>query len=182
MKFKGFWYDGLMIFLAAAIAAVFIVMTALVEPRLAVAECIAFVLVCVIGVYRALSAKNRYRRFLIKTSKKLDLSRLYGAGGMPSSHSSLVSTLVVMALRTEGIGSTAFAISFALAIIVMYDATGVRRQAGEHAKRINILIEEWMTRNNMKIDNNLKELLGHTPFEVIMGAILGIIIGIIYPI
>ena len=116
------------------------------------------------------------------TSKKLDLSRLYGAGGMPSSHSSLVSTLVVMALRTEGIGSTAFAISFAFAIIVMYDATGVRRQAGEHAKRINILIEEWMSRNNMKIDNNLKELLGHTPFEVIMGAILGIIIGIIYPI
>ena len=116
------------------------------------------------------------------TSKKLDLSRLYGAGGMPSSHSSLVSTLVIMALRTEGIGSTAFAIAFAFAIIVMYDATGVRRQAGEHAKRINILIEEWMTRNNMKIDNNLKELLGHTPFEVIMGAILGIIIGIIYPI
>lgn len=74
MKFKGFWYDGLMIFLAAAIAAVFIVMTALVEPRLAVAECIAFVLVCVIGVYRALSAKNRYRRFLIKTSKKLDFT------------------------------------------------------------------------------------------------------------
>ncbi len=116
------------------------------------------------------------------TSKKLDLSRLYGAGGMPSSHSSLVSTLVIMALRTEGIGSTAFAISFAFAIIVMYDATGVRRQAGEHAKRINILIEEWMARNNMKIDNNLKELLGHTPFEVIMGAILGIIIGIIYPV
>jgi len=116
------------------------------------------------------------------TSKKFDVSRLYGAGGMPSSHSSLVSTLVVMTLRIEGITSSIFAVSLAFAVIVMYDATGVRREAGEHAKRINILIEEWVERNNMKLDNNLKELLGHTPFEVIMGAILGIIIGIIYPI
>ena len=118
---------------------------------------------------------------LINT-KKIDFKRLYGAGGMPSSHSSLVTTLSVMTLRVEGIGSSTFAIALALSVIVMYDATGVRREAGEHAKRINILIEEWMTRNNMKIDNNLKELLGHTPFEVIMGLILGIIIGVIYPI
>lgn len=72
MKFKGFWYDSLMIFVAAGIAAVFIAMTFFVEPRLAVAECVGFVLVCVIAVYRALSAKNRYKRFLIKTAKKLD--------------------------------------------------------------------------------------------------------------
>jgi len=72
MKFKGFWYDGLMIVIAAGIAAVFVAMTFFVEPRLAVAECVGLVLVCVIAVYRALSAKNRYKRFLIKTSKKLD--------------------------------------------------------------------------------------------------------------
>lgn len=119
---------------------------------------------------------------VLVTSKKLDVTRLYGAGGMPSSHSSLVSTLVVMTLRIEGIKSSVFAVALAFAVIVMYDATGVRREAGEHAKRINILIEEWVERNNMKLDNNLKELLGHTPFEVIMGAILGIIIGIIYPV
>lgn len=74
MKFKGFWYDGLMIFLTAGIAAVFIAMTVFVEPRLAVAEGIAFVIVCVIAVYRALSAKNRYKKFLVKTSKKLDFT------------------------------------------------------------------------------------------------------------
>ena len=60
MKFKGFWYDGLMIFIAAGIAAVFIAMTFFFEPRLAVAECVCFVLLCVIAVYRALSAKNRW--------------------------------------------------------------------------------------------------------------------------
>ncbi len=74
MKFKGFWYDGLMISLTAVIAAAFVAMTAFVEPRLAIAECIAFLIVCVIAVYRALSAKNRYKRFLIKTSKKLDFT------------------------------------------------------------------------------------------------------------
>ncbi|MBQ2694138.1 MAG: DHH family phosphoesterase [Clostridia bacterium] len=74
MKFKGFWYDSLMICLTAGIAAVFIAMTAFVEPRLAVAEGIAFLIVCVIAVYRALSAKNRYKRFIIKTSKKLDFT------------------------------------------------------------------------------------------------------------
>ncbi len=74
MKFKGFWYDGLMIFMAAGISAVFIAMTFFVEMRLAVAECIAFILVCIIAVYRALSAKNRYKRFLARTSKKLDFT------------------------------------------------------------------------------------------------------------
>lgn len=74
MKFKGFWYDSLLICLTAGIAAVFVAMTVFVEPRLAIAECIAFLIVCVFAVYRALSAKNRYKRFLIKTSKKLDFT------------------------------------------------------------------------------------------------------------
>lgn len=74
MKFKGFWYDSLMICLAAGFSAVFIAMTVFVEPRLAIAEGIAFLIVCVIAVYRALSAKNRYKKFLIKTSKKLDFT------------------------------------------------------------------------------------------------------------
>lgn len=74
MKFKGFWYDGLLISLAAAVSAVFIVLTVFVEPRLAIAEGVAFLIVCVIAVYRALSAKNRYKRFIAKTSKKLDFT------------------------------------------------------------------------------------------------------------
>ena len=74
MKFKGFWYDGLLISLAAAVSAVFTVITVFVEPRLAIAECIAFLIVCGIAVYRALSAKKRYKRFITKTSKKFDFT------------------------------------------------------------------------------------------------------------
>ncbi len=83
MKFKGFWYDSLMICLAAGFSAVFIAMTVFVEPRLAIAEGIAFLIVCVIAVYRALSAKNRYKKFLIKTSKKLDFTNEKVLSGFP---------------------------------------------------------------------------------------------------
>ncbi len=74
MKFKGFWYDSLIICLIAGISAAFIAMTVFVEPRLAIAECIAFLIVCVIVIYRAVTAKNRYKKFIIKTSKKLDFT------------------------------------------------------------------------------------------------------------
>ena len=72
MKFKGFWYDGLLISVTAGIAAVFVAMTFFVEKRLAAAECLAFALVFVVALYRAISAKSRYKKFLIKTAKKLD--------------------------------------------------------------------------------------------------------------
>ncbi|MBE7020925.1 MAG: divergent PAP2 family protein [Ruminococcaceae bacterium] len=116
------------------------------------------------------------------TSKTIDLSRLVGSGGMPSSHSSLVSTLVFMTGRISGVSSPEFAVAFALAVIVMYDAANVRREAGEHAKIINIIIDQWVENDNLKIDKDLKELLGHTPFEIIIGAILGSIIGAFFPV
>ncbi len=72
MKFKGFWYDSLIICLIAGISAAFIAITVFVEPRLAIAECVAFLIVCIIVVYRAVTAKKRFKRFIIKTSKKLD--------------------------------------------------------------------------------------------------------------
>lgn len=115
------------------------------------------------------------------TSKTIDFTRLFGSGGMPSSHSALVSTLVVMILRVDGVSSTAFALAFSFAVVVMYDAANVRREAGKHARIINILIEEWVEKEHLKMDKNLKELLGHTPFEVIIGAILGCVIGGIFP-
>lgn len=74
MKFKGFWYDGLLITLSAGIAAFFIALTAFVNPKLAISESIAFLTICILAVYRALSAKNRYKRFLTKTTKKLDFT------------------------------------------------------------------------------------------------------------
>ncbi len=119
---------------------------------------------------------------VLVTSKTIDLSRFVGSGGMPSSHSSLVSTLVFMTGRTAGIGSPVFAVAFALAAIVMYDAANVRREAGEHAKIINIILDQWMENDKLKIDKDLKELLGHTPFEIIIGAILGSLIGAFFPI
>ena len=116
------------------------------------------------------------------TSKTIDLSRFVGSGGMPSSHSSLVTTLVFMVGRTSGVNSSVFAVAFALAVIVMYDAANVRREAGEHAKIINIIIDQWVENDNLKIDKDLKELLGHTPFEIIIGAVLGSLIGAFFPI
>ncbi len=74
MKFKGFWYDSLLICLAAGISAIFIAITAFIEPRLAVSECAAYLIVCVIAIYRAFSAKTRYKRFILRTSKKLDFT------------------------------------------------------------------------------------------------------------
>ena len=64
----------------------------------------------------------------------------------------------------------------------MYDAANVRREAGEHAKIINIIIDQWVENDNLKIDKDLKELLGHTPFEIIIGAVLGSLIGAFFPI
>ena len=74
MKFKGFWYDGLLIFLAGGIGAFFVALTAFVNPKLAISEGIAFLIICIFAVYRALSAKKRYKKFLVKTTKKLDFT------------------------------------------------------------------------------------------------------------
>ncbi len=116
------------------------------------------------------------------TSRKLDFRRFVESGGMPSSHSSLVMTLVVMIGRIDGISSSVFAVAVAFAVIVMYDAMGVRRAAGEQAKTINMIIEEWLPDSDMLMEDKLKELIGHTPLQVFMGAILGILIGFLYPV
>lgn len=110
--------------------------------------------------------------------KEFNIERLLGAGGMPSSHSALVVSLVTAIGFTEGFESTYFAISTAFAGIVMYDATGVRQAAGKHAMVINRLVKQL--RYQHKIDDIiLKELLGHTPVEVIAGALLGFIVACI---
>ena len=98
---------------------------------------------------------------------------------MPSSHSSLVTSLATAVAILDGIYSTSFAISAVLALVVMYDAAGVRRAAGQQAKILNKIVEEWEHLDFGKTDKRLKELLGHTPFEVFAGAILGILISFI---
>ncbi len=111
--------------------------------------------------------------------KKFDASRFIGAGGMPSSHTSTVTALATAIAFTDGTRSSTFAVSVILALIVMYDAAGVRRAAGQQAKIINKIIEDWGKASFSDTEKKLKELLGHTPKEVFAGAVLGIAIGII---
>jgi len=135
---------------------------------------------------------------------KINIERLWGAGGMPSSHAAAVCALAASMAETEGVTSAAFALAAILALVVMYDASGVRRAAGMHAKEINrirSIVEELdaeipnagairqapETEKAEKIDKagieektaQLKEFLGHSPLEVFFGAMLGIIIGLI---
>ncbi len=100
---------------------------------------------------------------------------------MPSSHSSTVCALATSVARTSGLQSPVFAVAFLLAFVVMYDAMGVRRAAGEQAKVINKIAELQEEKNEDFFVKELKELIGHTPIEVIAGAALGIFIGLIMP-
>ena len=111
--------------------------------------------------------------------------RLWGAGGMPSAHSATVCGLLVANGRYCGTGSTEFALALVLAIIVMYDAMGVRRETGEQAKILNRMLSEWMDRESDAMpflgDKKLKEMVGHTPIQVLTGAIFGIAVGLLMP-
>ena len=114
-------------------------------------------------------------------TKDFSIERMYGSGGMPSSHSSTVTALATTAYLIHGAASSEFAISAILAIIVMYDARGVRRETGIQAKVLNDLIELLKDVHNelMSMDDKLKEFVGHTPLQVIAGALLGIAISCI---
>ena len=111
---------------------------------------------------------------------KWDFRRFVGSGGMPSSHTAMVvsSAVVVGALR--GFSSAEFATSFVLAVIVMYDAAGVRREAGTQATVINQILKDLLLNGKQISDEELKELVGHTPFEVFCGAVLGLVISSVY--
>lgn len=112
------------------------------------------------------------------TTKKFNFKRVLGAGGMPSSHSAVVCSLAVLVGRAEGFSSPIFGIAFILAIVVMYDAAGVRRAAGKQAKLLNKIVETPGL-NMLQMQEKLVEILGHTPLEVLVGAFLGILVGVI---
>ncbi len=101
------------------------------------------------------------------------------SGGMPSSHSAAVCAMSASAAMIMGVNSPEFGIAFILSIIVMYDAAGVRRAAGEQAKTLNRLIKHIISGQTDILNKDLKELIGHTPFEVFAGAALGILIALI---
>ena len=110
---------------------------------------------------------------------EFSFSLIMASGGMPSSHSATVCALTTSIILTEGIGSVAFAIAGVLSFVVMYDARGVRRSAGEQAKKLNDIIEHLSDNDeDFEHDDPVKEILGHTPLQVVIGAILGIAIPI----
>ena len=111
--------------------------------------------------------------------RKVDFTRITGSGGMPSSHSSFVVSLTSAVGLVSGFDSVAFAICTVLAFVVMYAAAGERRSAGQQAAILNRLVEDWSKEDYSHTEKKLKELLGHTPLEVIAGAVLGILIAVI---
>ena len=113
--------------------------------------------------------------------KRLDLKKIFASGGMPSSHSATVSSLAIAVAKTDSVRSTSFAIAFMFAFIVMYDASGVRRAAGEQARILNQVVNNMSENKPVYLKKNLKELIGHTPLEVVVGALLGILIALLIP-
>ncbi|MBI5297280.1 MAG: divergent PAP2 family protein [Chloroflexi bacterium] len=111
-------------------------------------------------------------------SRKWKWAMLLAAGGMPSSHSALMVGATMAIGLHDGFDSALFALGVAITMIVIYDAAGVRRQAGMHAERINVLFEELL-RGHIWSEEELREVLGHTPLEVTGGILLGIIVAIV---
>ena len=112
------------------------------------------------------------------TTKKLNFKRIIGAGGMPSSHSAIVTGLATLIGKYEGVDTPIFAVSLILALVVMYDACGVRRAAGKQAVVLNKIIDTpGLT--GVQVRERLVEALGHTPKQVFIGALIGIVVGLI---
>lgn len=149
--------------------------------------------------------------FTLLFTKKLVLERMFGAGGMPSSHSALTTSIAIGMANKLGFASPEFGLAFAFAAVVMYDAMGVRRAAGEQAKVLNRIVFEFTSfpfftkhqdssedtntgASNEEISSTekrgappllnkeLKEFLGHTPLEVLGGCLLGILVAVFMPV
>jgi acid phosphatase family membrane protein YuiD len=109
---------------------------------------------------------------------RMNWALLFQAGGMPSSHSAMVSASALSTGLVYGFNSPIFSVAAVLAMIVIYDATGVRREAGRQAVLINSIIEE-LSKGKIPPQGKLKEMLGHTPGEALLGTLLGLAIGFV---
>ena len=110
--------------------------------------------------------------------RRLNLRVLAETGGMPSSHSAIVMGLTASVGKYSGVSSAAFAIALIFSFVVMYDAAGVRRAAGRQAEILNRLVEDLVHMRGVQ-EQKLRELLGHTPVEVLAGAVVGIAVGLV---
>lgn len=131
---------------------------------------------CFISWFVAQAVKVILQRI---TDKEWNFSRFWGLGGMPSSHSSVTCTLAVATGIARGFGSLEFTMALVLAAVVMTDAAGVRREAGQHARLLNRILTDMINSGRGLTPESLKELLGHSPFEVTIGALLGVIVAIV---
>ena len=112
-------------------------------------------------------------------NRSFNPERIFGSGGMPSSHSAFVCACAASTGNLYGFSSALFAIAAVVAIVVMYDAANVRKAAGEQAKILNYMMNHWSEMKPALFSKELKELLSHSPLQVIMGALLGIAIGLL---
>ena len=113
-------------------------------------------------------------------NKSFTPERLVGSGGMPSSHSATVCGLTTASALCYGVESFQFAISFVLAAVVMYDAIGVRQETGKQAKLLNsVFFENILNLDGVFLQEKLKEYVGHTPLQVVAGAVLGILLAVL---
>lgn len=120
-------------------------------------------------------------KLLIATAvyRKFDITYLTTGGGMPSSHSALVCATAVSCGMRAGFDSPIFAVAAVVAFIVMYDAAHVRRETGEQAKVLNYILNNWEQFKPEDFEQDLKELIGHTPLQVAVGSVLGIVVGLL---
>ena len=116
---------------------------------------------------------------------KFQLERMWGDGGMPSAHSATVCAMVIATARSAGVGSSIFAVASVVASNTRHDAMGVRHEPGEQAKVLNQMIEQWIDiseQNSPFLQNmHLKEMVGHTPLQVVAGVLVGVAVGLLYP-
>lgn len=113
------------------------------------------------------------------TTRKFNFKRILGAGGMPSSHSAVVTSLATMIGINQGFDSQMFALATIFAFVVMYDAAGIRRAAGKQAHILNMIVNTPGL-SGVEVTEKLQEVLGHTPTQVIVGAIIGVLVGLIF--
>ena len=134
------------------------------------------VLIC--GLVPWLLAQGLKVPIYLLVYRKWTLAPLFSAGGMPSSHSALMTGVTTGIGLYQGFGSPLFALAFAITMVVTYDAAGVRREAGYHAEKINQLFNELFSGQPIS-ERRLKEVLGHTPRQVFVGSVLGVVVALL---
>ena len=132
--------------------------------------------VLIVAIIACLIAQGSKLIIELIKNRRFNFKVLVTTGGMPSAHSALVTALAAGVGQTKGWDSIEFAIASLFAVIVMYDAAGVRQAAGKQARILNQMIDELFQEDHKFNEEKLKELLGHTPFQVIVGSILGVLV------